>query len=471
MTFEFVQTDAEPDCGVSTFCATGSINTDELTSQLEVDGTPGSTPQAADIDSNQTTLISFMQSTGGVGEETWDAGTWSIPFNVTDSQSNLTWTNVWVCRVSDTCGHVATIGQTSPDVEVSGGVITHTVSGSEHTGDASDDVYIVAEVHNDHGHTDRTIQITPDQTVVSPIEAPVETVSITAAGTDADVATAAVTSAEPDPFFEVTITGWDDPVVEGDPVTVNATITNTGGAGAQDIELHIITPVPQDGLTVWYDAAALDLSDNDPVSEWPDASGEGHDATQPTAANQPTYRTNQIAGNAVVEFDGSADFMVLPDSVDVGADSFDIFAVVATESSGMVYMSDTDIGDPTEQFVIFRDESNNPDWRVSRDADRGDLDFTTSWTDGNVHLINGEYDHEVGDMRVYLDGEQDAENPDVGDVGALNLDGTTVNIGRDTRDSQYFDGPFCELLIYDRALGADDRAVVVNYLTDKWGIE
>lgn len=46
------------------------------------------------------------------------------------------------------------------------------------------------------------------------------------------------------------------------------------------------------------------VSDNTTVQTWTDASGNGRDATQATAANRPTYRTAIQGGNGILRFDG-----------------------------------------------------------------------------------------------------------------------------------------------------------------------
>ncbi len=45
------------------------------------------------------------------------------------------------------------------------------------------------------------------------------------------------------------------------------------------------------------------------MAAWADASGQGNDATQATAALRPTYRTNMLNGKPVVRFDGADDYL------------------------------------------------------------------------------------------------------------------------------------------------------------------
>lgn len=96
--------------------------------------------------------------------------------------------------------------------------------------------------------------------------------------------------------------------------------TFTPGAGWMPIDLA--------GLQQWVRADALSLSDGDPVSTWPDDSGNSRDFTQATSGARPTFRTNIVNGLPVVRSDGTTDRMVsaLPMT---NTDDFTLFAVGA----------------------------------------------------------------------------------------------------------------------------------------------
>jgi hypothetical protein len=63
------------------------------------------------------------------------------------------------------------------------------------------------------------------------------------------------------------------------------------------------------GADLVLDARYIPQSDNTAVSTWADRSGNGYDASQATAAYQPTFQTAELGGNGVVRFDGSDDFL------------------------------------------------------------------------------------------------------------------------------------------------------------------
>ena len=70
---------------------------------------------------------------------------------------------------------------------------------------------------------------------------------------------------------------------------------------------------PRDaGASVVYDSRRISgLSNNDPVSTWPDISRNNYNATQ-TGTARPTFKTAQQGGNPTLNFDGSNDNLEIP---------------------------------------------------------------------------------------------------------------------------------------------------------------
>lgn len=66
-------------------------------------------------------------------------------------------------------------------------------------------------------------------------------------------------------------------------------------------------------LVLWVKPESLGaLSNNDPVTTWPDSSGYGNNLGQTTIGQKPLYKTNQLNGWAGVEFDGINDVITGP---------------------------------------------------------------------------------------------------------------------------------------------------------------
>jgi PKD repeat protein len=105
--------------------------------------------------------------------------------------------------------------------------------------------------------------------------------------------------------YPVTLTVTDD-AGAADAVTRTVTVSAPDGGGP------FVDPSSLDGLVLWLKADALTgLADGDPVAAWPDASGAGHHATQPTASKRPLWRADAGNGRPALSFDAD-DGMATP---------------------------------------------------------------------------------------------------------------------------------------------------------------
>ena len=102
----------------------------------------------------------------------WDAGTWTIPVNVTTANSNLTIASCFVCRVNSGCTNQSTIGSaTSLGISCgSTGVKNITVTGAAQSPAATDRVVIVVTFTNSKSSS-QTVGITGNQTINTPFGA------------------------------------------------------------------------------------------------------------------------------------------------------------------------------------------------------------------------------------------------------------------------------------------------------------
>jgi hypothetical protein len=92
-------------------------------------------------------------------------------------------------------------------------------------------------------------------------------------------------------------------------------INQAGAEHALDFTLFspLVSPLDIAGCRLWLRAYSITgLSDNAPVSLWPDNSGQGNHATQDTQSDWPVYKTSIINANPVVRFDGARNFLELP---------------------------------------------------------------------------------------------------------------------------------------------------------------
>ncbi|MFM6022262.1 MAG: hypothetical protein ACKPER_04955, partial [Dolichospermum sp.] len=92
----------------------------------------------------------------------------------------------------------------------------------------------------------------------------------------------------------------------------------------------------QMSTALWLDAAdsSTIILNGSTVSQWNDKSGNGRNAIQATATNQPAYTANGLNGKPVLTFDGINDFLV--SSTGTYGPNVSIFAV-ARQDGGISY--------------------------------------------------------------------------------------------------------------------------------------
>ena len=245
------------------------------------------------------------------------------------------------------------------------------------------------------------------------------------------------------------------------------------------IDVPPFNPSSLSWLELWLDAndaSTITKDGSNKVSAWNDKSGNGNNAGQGTPAAQPTYDATGFITKPTVTFNGVNDFVDL-DSM-INTTDFTVFAVleIPTEITSAT-TTNTLIGPLT---------SANP-W--------GGIAFgTISWTiaDEVVSMLGlnpspqfaySQANIPAGNsvMEFYLNGT--TEEILINDYQLSLLDGwggldssthTLKKLQRigGARDSyiQHFDGSISEMVIFSRALSADERSAIKNYLSNKWGI-
>lgn len=229
----------------------------------------------------------------------------------------------------------------------------------------------------------------------------------------------------------------------------------------------INSPADLPGLTNWYKADALALSDGAAVTALTDSSGQGRDLT-----GNATFKTNQLNGLPGVEFNGTTDYL--------------------TYLSGTSFV----VGKEVTVFAVMRQIAGVSNGRMLSFNATDDIDYQTpSWC-----IYNGG----AGDrIAPYSNGELAVQVPNpagatlmttwfgADDTHNLRVDGapssasqtttaqmqpfTSFETKRFTLGMGWLGGPssggnyvFHEIVIYDRELDGNERLQVETYLNDKW---
>lgn len=226
------------------------------------------------------------------------------------------------------------------------------------------------------------------------------------------------------------------------------------------------------GLRFWYDAESLGLSNGAGVATWTDQSVNGLDLTQATGANQPTYQTNVLNGLAVVDFDGTNDY--------VGRSTTSISPTTGWWTAFAVVQVDTVTG---VHAVIGNDGATGSTDRMAQvlrfnGTAVESIAFNTTptaFTDGaGVTAATGTWyiltaTRTADQVVAFVDGSSN---------GATGTSGTTakgsnapLRLGADiATPTAFLDGRIAEAIGYSAVLTATERGDVESYLADKYGL-
>lgn len=223
---------------------------------------------------------------------------------------------------------------------------------------------------------------------------------------------------------------------------IQTAMQSGGGAAAW-------TPTDIAGLQLWLDASQITgLNDGDSVATWPDASGNGHDATQATASKQPTYQTNEVNGKPAVQTDGVDDFIR---STFATAQPFTRFSVWSVSL-------------PSFNHILGGVAANVALWCPSPNAMQlyaGTFGPVASVSSSTWVLVVECYDGASSFIEV--GGARTTGNPSTGSPGG-------VTIGADNGGNANTSGKYAEVLHYAGRLSDGDISTLVTYLNTKYGL-
>jgi hypothetical protein len=224
---------------------------------------------------------------------------------------------------------------------------------------------------------------------------------------------------------------------------------------------------------LWLDAddASTITLNGSTVSQWNDKSGNGRNASQATAVNQPTRTLNGLGGRTVITFDGTNDWLGLAASVFSNQLSWS-YAVVALKNSA------------TEPVCLFteRAASNNASVGVLAASSTilnraGGTDAATliEQTEASAFPVNAA--QILGSVQAptsgsaYRNGNLTASNSATKaslTFRALAIGGNQLNDTSPAAAQQWWPGPVAEVVITNTTLSTTNRQLLEGYLAWKW---
>ena len=229
-------------------------------------------------------------------------------------------------------------------------------------------------------------------------------------------------------------------------------------------------PTNISGCTLWLDASQLSgYSNNDPVTNWPDLSGNGNHATS-TDIYPPYYTNSAINDMPCVEFSqtGHAQpmgriFITNTATLGMQNSDYEIFFVFRNHNpsvgaalfSGATAHYQVWVSAGVAPLHIMFDPINN--WtHVIPQA-------SSVTSDTSAHVVSARVESDIGYLIT------DLTNSWTGLSGCESPDNTLVHLGtRYNGGEDWFDGDLAEFIIYDHALTSGERNTVETYLDQKW---
>ena len=222
---------------------------------------------------------------------------------------------------------------------------------------------------------------------------------------------------------------------------------------------------------------ALWLSDTgSSAGTWPDISGNGRDATQGTALNQPQIITNALNGRQVRRFNGSNNFLSIADRAflrDLPGATVSVVANPAVESAGErnIFSYNTFTG--FNLFLVSQLGSQifYGGRRIS--ADSGDFATYGTFTANVPRIITAQQRWSTAQKESWATVGQNNLDASFQTAGNSEDENSGYNPGIGKASSSntfYFQGDIAEILVFPAALSTADRQSVEKYLSNKWGI-
>lgn len=219
-------------------------------------------------------------------------------------------------------------------------------------------------------------------------------------------------------------------------------------------------PTDISDIQLWLSADSITgLANTDPVSTWPDKSGNGNDATQ-SGSNRPTFKTSDLNGKPVVDFVyANSQYFVLTTPIPVTTDLTFFFVYKKTASSTLSPIAGATVdanGYPSlyewsDNYSYFGFNGNNVRYALTN--------------------LNGSYGYITLQSESGLDSVwRNGVNITVNTVAVATSTVSLQHIGRIGSTGQYSQGQIAEIIIYDRKLTTVERQQVESYIATKYAL-
>jgi len=211
------------------------------------------------------------------------------------------------------------------------------------------------------------------------------------------------------------------------------------------------------------------------ISAWLDQTANDNDCVTDGAGNAPE-RTDRD-GLFWVEFDGVDEYFVVPDdaSINFGSGDFTIIVVFKTGDANQAGLLLKTAADFDGSYILRVNNGNTNDGQlvfacrdtvaVAESIREDDENFQDDTKRSIMAVRDG------NNLRLYSENVETTLSPeDASTLGDLDT-ALEMNIGSNGQGaSHHLDGDIGEILMYDNAISAEDRASLQAYLNTRWSL-
>lgn len=233
-----------------------------------------------------------------------------------------------------------------------------------------------------------------------------------------------------------------------------------------------ITPDDIDDLALWLRSDLGVTFDSDGVSNWDDQSGNDRHAAQDDVGQRPHFVAHGLGNLPVLRFDGSDDRLALNWSLNAPLDGVSVWAVARTSAGTAQTIASFDGG----EYWALQLSNGAPSPRIVWQTDGNDLSANRAFNDAQWHVIAAQFDAVApSDKQLSVDGTAvgtaDAHAGNIGGALRFGLVGaaTTASVFDGVPAGAFFAGDLAELVVFDRALTADEQTQMERYFARRYG--
>ncbi len=246
-------------------------------------------------------------------------------------------------------------------------------------------------------------------------------------------------------------------IILDDESNLNFGYTGPGGVGDSVTNKLWLMP---DGVSNYSDGAD--------ITSWLDNSGNGNDVLQSNTSYTPRFYSNIINGYPVVRFEQAEGRLIRNNFSDFPTTEITTFHVNKTSDAGdglLSYASSAGSNDyliyGSESLIIYHG---------------GFINSSIATNDNNFHIVSSSWRNYDGLIEIWKDnslaftsyGFQTGTSITPG--GCLAIGGEQDGIDSAYDPSQFHQGDFSEIIIYNDFLNSARNKIVSNYLSSKYGL-